>query len=256
MTSRRGFLLRGLAGVVASGAGVGLIGPQGRDSRAQSVAGPDLYMQSGMDPCQVMTPSVQKTITPDYALALLKQGHQRFLAEAPAHCHTHTLVHGTEKGQAPFACVLSCIDSRVPVETLLDQQIGDIFVARIAGNFVNTDILGSFEYATEVAGAKAILVLGHSSCGAIKGAIDDVKMGNLTALLDNLKPAVRAAPAMGEVSSHNHALVDKVTHINVEQTIVNMTGRSPVLKAQVASGQLKVAGAIHDVHTGRITFLG
>lgn len=205
--------------------------------------------------CAPITPEMQKDVTPDMAIQMLKDGHDRFLAGKTVNCDLLAQVKVTGKGQAPIACVVGCIDSRVPPELVFDQQIGDIFSARVAGNFVNTDIIGSLEFATKVAGAKAIVVLGHSSCGAIKGAIDNVQMGNLTATLANLMPAVEATPLEGEKSSHNDPYVQKVADTNVALTVAKLTADSAVLKDLVDGGQLKIVGAMHDVKTGRITFL-
>ncbi len=142
--------------------------------------------------CAVFTPERQKSTTPDQAIALLKQGNERLLAGKSTNCDLVTQVKDTAAGQAPFAVILGCIDSRVSPELIFDQGVGDIFCARIAGNFVNTDIIGSLEFATKVAGAKAIVVLGHNNCGAIKGAIDEVQLGNLTTMLQNIEPAIKS----------------------------------------------------------------
>jgi carbonic anhydrase len=208
-----------------------------------------------VDACAAFNPELQKAVTPDDAITMLKEGHERFLSGTMVNCDLLAQVKATENGQAPFACVVGCIDSRVPPEIVFDQQIGDIFAARIAGNFVNTDIIGSMEFATKVIGAKAIVVLGHTSCGAIKGAIDHVQLGNITALLANLKPAVDATPVEGENSSKNHHLVDAVTEKNVRLTVEKLTAESAVLKELVDAGALKIVGAIHDVHSGKVTFL-
>jgi len=140
--------------------------------------------------CGVFTKATQSATTSEQALTRLKEGNARFIAGRSMHCNLMTQVKDTASAQAPFAAILGCMDSRVPPELVFDQQIGDIFSMRIAGNFVNTDILGSMEYATFVAGTKLIVVLGHGDCGAIKGAVDDVKLGNLTAALANIRPAV------------------------------------------------------------------
>jgi carbonic anhydrase len=147
------------------------------------------------------------------------------------------------------------LDSRVPTEIVFDQGIGDIFVGRVAGNFVNTDMLGSFEFGTAVAGAKVIVVLGHSSCGAIMGAIDQAELGNLTSTLANIEPAVRAAGRMGDRSSGNTALVERVTIENVQKAMDDITARSPVLAGLVADGKLLVVGGVYDLATGEITWL-
>ncbi|WP_342362420.1 carbonic anhydrase family protein [Terrarubrum flagellatum] len=205
--------------------------------------------------CAVFTPERQKALTPDDALATLKEGNARFLAGKSINCDLMAQVKATSSGQAPFAAVVGCIDSRVPPELVFDQRIGGMFVARVAGNFVNTDIIGSLEYSAKVVGARVIVVLGHSECGAIKGVVDDVKLGNLTAMLENLKPAVQASKGVeGEQNSHNKKLVQKVADANVRLSTAKLLDRSPVLKEMVNAGQLKIAGAMHDVATGRVEF--
>lgn len=208
------------------------------------------------DVCAAITADAQKDVTPDEAIQMLKDGHERFLSGNLAKCNMMDQVKVTGAGQAPIACVVGCIDSRVPPELVFDQHIGDIFTARVAGNFVNTDIVGSLEFATKLAGAKAIVVLGHSSCGAIKGAVDNAQMGNLTATLANLMPAVDATPLTGDKSSKNDAFVQAVADTNVLLTVKKLTDDSAVLKELVDAGQLKIVGAMHDVKTGKITFLG
>jgi carbonic anhydrase len=165
-------------------------------------------------------------------------------------------VRATAKGQAPFAAVVGCIDSRVPPELVFDQQIGDIFVARIAGNFVNIDIIGSLEFATKVAGAKAIVVLGHSDCGAIKGAVDDVKLGNLTATLANIRPSVAKVAALkGPHTSKDAAFVQAVAEQNAKDAAALLLSRSSVLQELVSTGKLTVAAAMHDLATGAVSWL-
>ena len=161
----------------------------------------------------------------------------------------------TANGQFPIAAVVGCIDSRVPPEIVFDQNIGDIFSARSAGNFVNTDILGSLEFACRVAGAKAIVVLGHTECGAIKGAIDQAKLGNLTAMFERLEPAVQAAAPFAERTSSDQNLVQRVTEANVSLTVKQIQSQSSVLKEMVQAGELIIVGAIHDVATGSISLL-
>ena len=214
---------------------------------SQSLANPD--------ECIPFNGDMQKATTPEQALAMLKEGHARFASGHSLNCNYALQILGTAAKQTPYACVIGCIDFRVPPEVVLDQQIGDIFVARVAGNYPNNDIIGSMEYATKVAGAKAILVLGHTSCGAIKGAVDDVKLGNLTALLAEIMPAVDETHLEGERSSKNHEFVEDVAHANVLRGVKLLTEKSEVLKELVDSGQLVIAGAIHDVHTGQVTFL-
>src|SRR5271169_3869410 len=167
--------------------------------------------------CTVFNKARQAAIDPADALQRLKDGNARFVGGRSIHCDLMAQVRATAKAQAPFAAVVGCIDSRVPPELIFDQQIGDIFVARIAGNFVNTDIIGSLEFATKVAGAKAIVVLGHSECGAVKGAIDDVKLGNLTATLANIRPSVAKVSALqGPHPSKDPAFVQAVAEQNAK----------------------------------------
>ncbi len=165
-------------------------------------------------------------------------------------------VHDTAKGQAPFAAVLGCMDSRVPPELVFDQRIGDVFAVRIAGNFVDLDIAGSLEYATKVAGTKLIVVLGHSDCGAIKGAIDDVRLGNLTTTLANIRPVVSAVTGQHvPATSADKKLVQTVAERNVRESCNALTARSEVLRTLVATHQLVIAGAMHDIGTGVVTWL-
>jgi carbonic anhydrase len=205
--------------------------------------------------CAVMTPARRDAVDPDQAIARLQAGNARFLSGTTINCDLVQQVRETAAKQAPFAAIVGCIDSRVPPEMVFDQRIGDVFCARIAGNFVNTDIIGSLEFATKVSGARAIVVLGHSSCGAIKGAIDHVELGNLTATLANIEPAVAAARADGARDSKNTAFVQAVAETNARMAAEALTARSPILKDLVASRQLRIAAAMHDITTGRVTFL-
>jgi carbonic anhydrase len=206
--------------------------------------------------CAVFTPDRQKSTTPDDAIARLKTGNERFTAGKSINCDLMAQVRQTAKNQSPFAAVVGCIDSRVPPELVFDQRIGDVFCARVAGNFVNTDIIGSLEYSTKVSGAKAIVVLGHNSCGAIKSAVDDVRLGNITALLRNFRPALATlTEADGERDSHNGPLVQKVAEANVRLTAASLPRRSRIIKALVGAGQLKIAVAMHDITTGEVTWL-
>lgn len=205
---------------------------------------------------QTLTRELQSAITPDEALMRLKEGNVRFVENQKAERELLQQVRETGAGQYPFAIVLGCVDSRVPPEVIFDQGIGDIFSARIAGNFVNEDILGSMEFATRVVGAKLILVLGHTQCGAIMGAIDDVKLGNLTGMLAKLKPAVEAAAAPGEThSSEDGEFVRAVTENNVELTLAAIEEKSPVLSEMLAAGEIKLTGAVYDVETGKVSFM-
>ncbi|MBN9584658.1 MAG: carbonic anhydrase [Afipia sp. 62-7] len=204
--------------------------------------------------CAVMTPERQD-LTPDQAIARLKAGNERLVGGKTINCDLVEQIKATAAAQAPFAAIVGCIDSRVPPELVFDQRIGDIFCARVAGNFVNTDIIGSLEFATKVAGARAIVVLGHNDCGAIKGAVDHVKLGNLTATLANIRPAVAASRAKGERNAKNAAFVQAVAETNVKMAVAALTARSRVLKNRVAAGQLRIVGAMHDLATGRVNFM-
>lgn len=205
--------------------------------------------------CVVMTPDRQQAKTPDQALERLKDGNARLVGGKTINCDLIEQIKGTAAGQAPFAAIVGCIDSRVPPELIFDQRIGDVFCARIAGNFVETDIIGSLEFATKLSGARAIVVLGHSDCGAIKGAIDNVQMGNLTATLSHIRPAVAATKTSGERTSKNATFVQAVAETNVRRAVAMLSLESPILKGLVASGQLRIAGAMHDLATGRVSFL-
>lgn len=207
--------------------------------------------------CAVVTREFQQSITPQEVLASLKEGNERFLAGHTAHCDLLKQVFGTADQQAPTAAIVGCIDSRVPPELIFDQRIGEVFSARVAGNFVNVDILGSLEYATKVAGAKVIVVLGHSGCGAIKSVVDQVELGNITALLANLQPALDDMQAKypGKHSSKDHEFVQAVADQNVRLTATNMISRSPIIADLVKAGQLVIAPAMHDVTTGRVSWL-
>ncbi len=207
----------------------------------------------------VTTQSIQQSFTPDSAVDALLEGNKRFVTQQTAGPDYSKQIALTAEGQYPFAAVVACIDSRVPVETVFDQGVGDIFTARVAGNFVNTDILGSLEFACKVAGSKAIVILGHTSCGAVKGACDNVELGNLTAMLANIEPAVQkvsAACAEGTVkSSANPEFVQSVAETNVALTIERLRQDSPLLKEMEDNGDIKVVGAMYDVATGKVSLL-
>jgi carbonic anhydrase len=205
--------------------------------------------------CAVFTKDAQSAINADEALARLKEGNARFVDGRTVHCDPRALVRASAAGQAPFAAVLACMDSRVAPELVFDQRIGDIFTVRIAGNFVNEDILGSLEYATKVAGAKLIVVLGHTECGAVKGAVDDVKLGNLTAALAHIKPAVLEVQAEGERTSKNKQFVQNVADRNAQDAAGMLTSRSAVMASLVQEQKLKIAAAMHDVGTGAVHWL-
>lgn len=197
----------------------------------------------------------QSKISPQNALEMLKEGNTRFLANKQTDKQLLAEVEGTSAGQYPFACILGCIDSRVPAELVFDTGIGDLFNARVAGNFVNTDILGSMEFACKLAGAKVILVLGHTQCGAVKGACDDAKLGNLTDMLANITPVVNDTAYEGDRSSKNLTFVDMVAKNNVNATIAKIKADSPVLNEMEGNGEIIIAGAMYDVTSGKVTFM-
>ena len=206
--------------------------------------------------CSVFTKARQSAMTPKLAFERLKAGNERFVAGQTENCDLRTQVLDTASGQAPFAAILGCMDSRVPPELVFDQRIGDIFAVRIAGNFVIPDITGSLEYATQVAGAKLIVVLGHSDCGAVKGAIDDVKLGNLTATLANIRPSVsKVAIRQNAATSADKRFVQAVAEQNVRDSRDALGTHSELLTALVSKGELAIVGAMHDVRTGVVSWL-
>jgi len=191
------------------------------------------------------------------ALDILKEGNSRFIKNLKAQRDLLGQVNATRDGQWPFATVLSCIDSRTSAELIFDQGLGDIFSVRIAGNIVNTDILGSMEFACKVAGSKLIVVLGHTKCGAVKGACDHVEMGNLTELLSKLQPAVYSESETTNVdkrNSKNAKFVENVSTINVKRSVKNIIERSFILEQMVENGEIGVIGAMYDIETGKVDF--
>lgn len=206
---------------------------------------------------QTMTKQSQASIKPAEAIQRLKDGNARFAAGRGVNHNYKSQVEATKEGQFPFASIVSCLDSRTSSEIIFDQGIGDVFNARVAGNIVNPDILGSLEYGSKVAGSKAILVVGHSHCGAIKGVCDHVKLGNLTGLLKKLEPALEATKSAPneDRTSHNHEFVDRVAEENVKETVKNIRRHSSVLAGMEKSGALIIRGAMYDVETGKVHFL-
>ena len=198
----------------------------------------------------------REKLTPDDIIALMKKGNQRFRRGKESPHDYLAQQKASAKGQYPAAVILSCIDSRAPAETIMDLGIGDCFNARVAGNIANDDILGSMEFACKIAGAKVVLVMGHTACGAIKGAIDNAQLGNLTGLLAKIRPAVEATQYQGERSAGNYGFVDAVARKNVELTMAEIHRRSAVLADLEKSGAIKIAGAMYNLGTGAVEFFG
>ena len=197
----------------------------------------------------------QAQMTPRKALQFLKEGNDRFINNLKANRNLLEQANETRDGQWPFATILSCIDSRTSAELIFDQGLGDIFSVRIAGNIVNTDILGSMEFACKVAGSKLIVVLGHSKCGAVKGACDHVEMGNLTELLSKIQPAVyQEKETSDDRTSKNSGFVENVAEINVKRSVKNIIERSFVLEQMLEEGQIGIVGAMHDIESGKVIF--
>lgn len=205
----------------------------------------------------ILTKAEQDSLTPDEVLQQFIEGNQRFKnSTLTQRVHNESIRKTVTDGQYPKAVVLSCLDSRVPVEDVFDQGLGDVFVGRVAGNFVNTDLLGSMEFACKVAGAKLILVMGHQHCGAIKSAIDDVKIGNITAMLENIKPAVKMSQDFkGEKSSKNEAFVKYVAQNNIKNTIQQIRSKSQILKEMEEKGEIKIVGAFYTLRNGELQFV-
>ncbi len=235
-------LVTGLCGTLMVGAACGFTGER-RDVARKTV----------------VTAETRADMTPRDILAKMKKGNERFVAGELTPQDYRAQVRQSASGQYPLAVVLSCLDSRVIPEAAFDMGIGDLFVGRVAGNFENTDMLGSMEFATAVAGSKVIVVLGHSACGAVMGAVDGAELGNLTATLDNIEPAIETARRRGipgVADSSNTAFVDAVVEANVRQTIRDILDRSDVLRGRVDSGQLLIVGGVYDLDSGRVDWLG
>ncbi len=205
----------------------------------------------------VMTKDEQQKLTPEQVLQEFKDGNARFKqGNITRRDHSEQVRKTATGGQFPKAVVLSCLDSRVPVEDVFDQGIGDIFVGRVAGNFVNVDLLGSMEFACKVAGARLVLVMGHQHCGAVKGAIDDVKLGNITAMLEKIKPAVAMSQNFeGEKTTKNEAFVKYVAENNVRNTLKQIREKSPILKEMEDKGEIKIVGAFYRLSDGTLEFV-
>lgn len=204
---------------------------------------------------KVLTADEQALLTPDGVIEGLKEGNKRFV-EGDLTARDHTVqIRKTVDGQFPKAVILSCVDSRVPVEDVFDKGIGDIFVTRVAGNFVNEDILGSMEFGCKVSGSKVILVLGHEHCGAVKAAVDDVKLGNITAMLSKIRPAVESVAYDGDRTSKNAEFVHMACESNIRKTIEDIRTNSPILKEMEDLGEIKIIGGVYDMDTGEVDFL-
>ena len=238
---RRNFIKKAGGALIAAAAGSSLALSTMRAHAAQSAV--------------TQTKQTQGATTPQKALQMLKDGNSRFIQGKMLKRDLMQQVKATGGGQFPFAAIVGCIDSRASNELIFDQGIGDIFSVRIAGNFVNDDILGSLEFACAAAGAKLIVVLGHTECGAVKGACDDVVLGNLTQTLSNIKPAVAAVSGFeSDRSSKNDKFVQAVTDKNVVLTVERIRERSPILRGMADNDQIGLVGAMYDVHNGKVTF--
>ena len=206
------------------------------------------------DVARAMTKEKRDAMTPDQVIDLMKAGNDRFRKGVRKNRDYLREQQASAKGQFPAAVLLSCIDSRAPAEVIMDLGIGDVFNCRVAGNIANEDILGSMEFACKLAGAKVVLVMGHTACGAIKGAIADAQLGNLTGLLGKIKPAVQATTYSGERSANNYGFVDAVAKKNVELTLAKIRKDSPVLAELADKGTIKMAGSIYNLETGAVEF--
>ena len=204
---------------------------------------------------KTLTKEMQSAITPTMALNLLKDGNKRFVNNLKINRNLLQQANDTSDGQHPFAVILSCIDSRTSAELIFDQGLGDIFSARIAGNIVNDDILGSMEFGCKVAGAKIIVVLGHTKCGAVKGACDNVSLGNLTGLIEKIKPAVNQETTTTENRNSSNAIfVENVAELNVSLSVKNILLKSPILAEMVKNEEITIVGGIHNISSGEVKF--
>ena len=204
---------------------------------------------------KTLTKEMQSAITPLVALEILKDGNKRFVSNLKINRNLLQQANETSDGQHPFAVILSCIDSRTSAELIFDQGLGDVFSVRIAGNIVNEDILGSMEFGCKVAGAKIIVVLGHTKCGAVKGACDNVALGNLTGLIAKIKPAVDQESVTAENrNSSNGVFVENVAELNVSLSVKNILLKSPIIADMVKNGDIGIVGGIHDIATGEVKF--
>ncbi|MEY4049421.1 MAG: hypothetical protein RL262_255 [Bacteroidota bacterium] len=204
---------------------------------------------------KTLTKEMQSAITPTMALNLLKDGNKRFVNNLKINRNLLQQANDTSDGQHPFAVILSCIDSRTSAELIFDQGLGDIFSVRIAGNIVNEDILGSMEFGCKVAGAKIIVVLGHTKCGAVKGACDNVALGNLTGLIEKIKPAVdQEMSTTDNRNSSNSTFVENVAELNVSLSVKNILLKSPIIAEMVKNEEITIVGGVHDISSGEVKF--
>lgn len=206
---------------------------------------------------KVLTQEEQNQLTPDMVIEILKRGNQEFTEDNLTIRNNSQRIRDAALGQYPKAVVVSCLDSRVPVEDVFHRGIGDIFVVRVAGNIINEDILGSLEYACKVSGSKLIMILGHEYCGAIKSAIDNVQLGNITKLLSKIRPAVEAASSSfeGEKSSKNPQFVEEVCHYNVDLAVEEIRKNSPILQEMEKKGEIRIIGGVYDMESGKVDFM-
>jgi carbonic anhydrase len=222
---------------------------------AVGLAGGGLFLADDAR-ADALTREMRDKLSPEQIIQAMKKGNGRFRKGERKDRNYLREQKASASGQYPAAALLSCIDSRAPAEVIMDLGIGDIFNCRVAGNIENSDILGSLEFACKLAGAKVVLVMGHTACGAIKGAIDNAELGNLTGLLARIKPAVEATTYSGERSAKNYAFVDAVARKNVEMTVANVRKDSPVLAELESKGSIKIAGAMYNLESGAVEFLG
>ncbi|SHN28045.1 carbonic anhydrase [Cyclobacterium lianum] len=200
------------------------------------------------------TKATQDSLSPEAAMSILKEGNERFVRNLRSNRNLLQMVNETRDGQWPFAVVLSCIDSRTSAELIFDQGLGDIFSARVAGNVVNEDILGSMEYAVKYAGSKLVLVLGHTKCGAVTSACKKVKDGNITALLHKIKPAIERASKESDSATDDPRFIERVAELNVFEAMEEIRERSTIISGLEKEGKIKVVGAVYDVETGLVSF--
>lgn len=221
---------------------------------AAAIGAGSAVLFTGSAQADALTQAQRDAMTPGQIIGAMKAGNKRFLAGVRKNRNYLNEQKASAAGQFPAAVLLSCIDSRAPAEVIMDLGIGDIFNCRVAGNIENSDILGSMEFACKVMGAKVVLVMGHTSCGAIKGAIDNAELGNLTQLLAKIKPAVQATAYTGERTAKNYTFVDTVARKNVEMTLAAIRRDSPVLADLEANGKIKIVGAMYNLTTGAVDF--